>query len=149
MKFSHSIWPIWFTFQNEIAIFQPVNQIPHFIFENTSQFYFKFCINLQCHQTQLLYTFLAQTLYTLIKKTPLRSKFLRLLGDRVKISRTPQVNFETTSQFLLKTLHHSSFFMTQILCKFLAHLLGEGSERPRYFCNHLQAGDFSISLASL
>ena len=28
-----------------------IHQIPHFIFEATSQFFFKFCITLQCHDT--------------------------------------------------------------------------------------------------
>ena len=36
-----------------INLFQPMHicQIPHVIFESTSHFSFKFCINLQCHQT--------------------------------------------------------------------------------------------------
>ena len=37
------------------------------IFEKTSQFFLKFCITLQGHETQLLYTFLAETLYTFNK----------------------------------------------------------------------------------
>ena len=32
-------------------------QIPHVIFQTTSQFFFIFCISLQCHETQLLCTF--------------------------------------------------------------------------------------------
>ena len=86
------------------AIFQPLKfcQIPHVILESTNQFFFKFCISLQCHQTKLLYTFLAQTLYTLFKRNLLKCKFLRLLRGLVKICQILHVNFETTSQFLFK-----------------------------------------------
>ena len=49
---------------------------PHIIFESTSQSSFTFCINLQCYQTQLVCTFLAQTLHTLVKKSTLKCNFL-------------------------------------------------------------------------
>ena len=42
-------------------------QIPHVIFESTSQFFFKLCITLQCHERWLSYAFLAETLYGLDK----------------------------------------------------------------------------------
>ena len=44
------------------------------IFETTNQFFFKFGINLQCHETQLLCNFLAETL-TFNKRTLSRYKF--------------------------------------------------------------------------
>ena len=44
--------------------------------------------------------FLAQTLYTLFKRSPLKCKFLRFSSARVKICQIPHVNFELTSQFL-------------------------------------------------
>ena len=44
-------------------------------FETANQFFFKFCINLQCHQTQLLCTFLAEILYTFNKRSISRYKF--------------------------------------------------------------------------
>ena len=44
-------------------------------FETTNQFFFKFCINLQCHETQLLCTFLAEILYTFNKRSLSRYKF--------------------------------------------------------------------------
>ena len=52
--------------------------------------------------------FLAQTLYTLVKSSPLMCKFLRFLSARVKICQIPHVNFELTSQFFFNFLHHSS-----------------------------------------
>ena len=43
-------------------------------FETTNLFFFKFCINLQCHKIQLLCTFLAEILYT-FKRSLSRRKF--------------------------------------------------------------------------
>ena len=71
-------------------------------FPNASQLFFKFCITLQCHERKLLCTFLAQTIYTLLKRSTLKLKFLRLPSALVKIRRTLHVNFEMASQFLLK-----------------------------------------------
>ena len=51
-------------------------QILDVIFESASHFSFKFCINLPCHQTRLLCTFLVQTLYTLVKGA-IRRNFFR------------------------------------------------------------------------
>ena len=47
-------------------------------------------------------TFLAQTLYTLVKGSPLKCKVLRFLSARVKIRQIPYINFEKTSQFLFR-----------------------------------------------
>ena len=44
-------------------------------FKTTNQFYFKFCINLQCQETQLLCTFIAEILYTFNKRNLSRYKF--------------------------------------------------------------------------
>ena len=40
-----------------------IHQIPHVIFETTSQFFFKLCITLQCHGRKVFCTFLAETLF--------------------------------------------------------------------------------------
>ena len=72
------------------------------IYGNTSQFSFKLCINLECNQTQLPCNFIAQKLYNLVKSSPLKCKFLRLLSSWVKIRQIPFVNFETVSQSLLR-----------------------------------------------
>ena len=52
------------------------------------------------YNSSILY--LAQTLYTLVKGSPLKCKFLRFLSAPVKIHQSPHLNFETTSQFLLQ-----------------------------------------------
>ena len=64
------------------------------IFESTSRFPFKFCINIQCHQTWLFCIFLAPTLYTLVKRSQLKCIFLRFSSARIKICQIPHVNFE-------------------------------------------------------
>ena len=46
-----------------------INQIPYVIFQATCQFSFKFCITLQCHDTEFLWNFLTET-YALDKKSP-------------------------------------------------------------------------------
>ena len=61
-------------------------QIPHVIFGSTSQFSFKFFINLECNQTYLLCTFCAEALYTLVKSIRLQCKFLRFTSAWIKIS---------------------------------------------------------------
>ena len=50
----------------------------------------------------LLYFFSSNNIYTLLKRNPLRWKFLRLSSAWVKIRQIPYVNFEMTSQFLFK-----------------------------------------------
>ena len=51
--------------------------------------------------------FLAQTLYTLFKRSPLQCKFLRFLSALDKIRHIPHVNFELAGQFLFNC---KSFF---------------------------------------
>ena len=51
-------------------------QIPHVNFELTSQFLFKFCIILHCHDTKLPYNPLAHKFSTLDKIIPSKSPFL-------------------------------------------------------------------------
>ena len=46
--------------------------------------------------------FLAPKIYTLLKRSPLKLKFLRLLIVQVKICQIPNVNFEMKSRFLSK-----------------------------------------------
>ena len=104
-----------FTFYNEIAIFQPVN-------ENFQKAQVSFPSNVVSvfsaskHNSRIL--LLAQTLYTLFKRSPLKCMFLRFSSARAKLDQIPFVNFELTSQFLLKfsiILHcHDS----KLPCKF-------------------------------
>ena len=88
-------------------------------FETISRFLSKFCISLQFHERLLLCTFLAQTIYTLLKRSPLKLKFLRLSSARVKICQIPYANFETTSRFLSKFCISLQFYERLFLCTFL------------------------------
>ena len=70
--------------------------------------------------TQLLRTFLAQALHTLVKSKPLKCNFLRLSSARVKIRQTPRVNFEIAIQFLFKFFIIVQCHYT-LLCNSLPH----------------------------
>ena len=67
--------------------------------------------------------FLAQTLYTLLRRSPLNGKFLRLSSAQVKICQIHYANFETTSQFLSKFFIPLQFYERWLLCIFLAQTL--------------------------
>ena len=54
------------------------------------------------HERLLLCTFLAQTIYTLLIRSPLKWKSLRLSSAWVKFCQIPYANFETRSRFLSK-----------------------------------------------
>ena len=49
-----------------------------------------------------LYFFLAQTIYSLLIRSPLKWKSLRLSSPQIKICQIPYANFEAASQFLPK-----------------------------------------------
>ena len=80
-------------------------QISYANFETRSWFLSKFCIPLQFHERLLLCFFLAQTIYTLLIRSPLKWKSLRLrsvsqsghsgqsLSAQVKICQVPYANF--------------------------------------------------------
>ena len=97
-------------------------QIPHVIFQTTSQFFFEFCITLWCHERKLLCTFLNQTLHTFHARNQSKCKFLRLLSARIKIYQIP-VSFETTNQFFFKLCISLQCHEPQLLCAFLAEIL--------------------------
>ena len=87
----------YMTFERAMA---KIYLIPHVIFESTSQFSFKFVSIFSAIKHNSFILFLAQTLHTLFKRSPLQCKFLRFLSSLVKIRHIPHVNFELASQFL-------------------------------------------------
>ena len=130
-------------------------QILHVILESISQLSFKFWVNLQCHQTWLLRTFSAQTLYILIKSSPLKCKFFRFSGTRVKIPQIPLMsilNWQVSSLsifasfFIVMTNNSSSNFK---LIHFLLWIKGpnkipnfetfvcSGKNLPNFSCHFL------------
>ena len=66
-------------------ILMKIWQIPHVIFQTTGQFFFKFCMTLQCHEMYLLSTFLDQTLYNFHKRDQAKCKSFRIFSTRIKI----------------------------------------------------------------
>ena len=89
-------------------------QIPCANFKTKSQFLSKFCILLYFHEKLLLSTFLAQIIYTLLKRNPLKWKILRLAQI------LPYANFETRSRFLSKFCVLRQFHGRLLLCTILA-----------------------------
>ena len=73
--------------------------------------------------------FLAQTLYTLFKRSPLKCKFLRFSSARVKICQIPHVSFELTSQFLFNFCIILHCHDTKLPCKFSAHTFSSLDKR--------------------
>ena len=94
-------------------------QIPYTNFETTSQLLSKFCIPLQFYERLSLCAFLAQIIYTLLKRSSLKWKFLKLSSGQVKICQIPCTNFET-SQFLSKFCIRLQLHEKLFLCTFLA-----------------------------
>ena len=73
-------------------------QIHHVNFEMTSQFLFKFCIILHCHDTTSLWILSSHFSYFGLKD-PINMPILRLSIALVKICHIPHVIFQTTIQF--------------------------------------------------
>ena len=95
-------------------------QIPHVIFQTRSQFLGTFYITLQCHERYLLFTFLAQTLYTLVKGGPLNSKFLWFLSAPSKKILNSSCQFwknNSSSNFasFFSVITHSSSVIYQLM----------------------------------
>ena len=88
-------------------------------FETKSWFLSKFCIPPHCHERLFLCTFLAQTIYTLLKRSWFKWKFLRLSNASVKFCQIPYANFETTSRLLSKFCIPLHYHERLFLCTFL------------------------------
>ena len=98
-----------------------IYQVPHVIFQTTSQFFFKFCMTLQCHEIYLLCIFLGKKLYTLHKRDQSKCKLLRLLSARIKIHLI-FVTFEITNQFFITFGITVQCHETQPFCTVLAQI---------------------------
>ena len=105
------------------SVLMKICQIPHVIFQTTGRFFFKFFMTLHCHETELLCTFLGQTLYTLHKTDQSKCNFFRIFSAPIKINQI-LVIFETKNKFLFTfctTLwyHEIYFFHTFFSLKFI------------------------------
>ena len=116
LKRSPLKWKFW-----KLKKAQPkICQISYVNFETTSLFLSKFCIPLQFHERLFHCSFLAQAIYTLLERSPLKWKFLRLSSTRVKFCQIPYANFEATSRFHYKFCIFLHFHERLFLCIFLA-----------------------------
>ena len=92
-------------YRSEIFIFLTswlkIHQIHYVIVEITSQFFFKLCISLQCHER--FCTFLAENLYDLDKRSPSKCKISDFYHSR-EIS--PNLHFD--GLLLLKVYKNSA-----------------------------------------
>ena len=78
-----------------------IRQIPHVNVKMTSQFLFKFCIILLCHDTTPLWILSSHFFYFGLKD-PIEIPIFRLSSAAVKIGHIPHISFQTTSQFFFK-----------------------------------------------
>ena len=65
--------------------------------------------------------FLAQALYSLFKRSPLKCNFLKCLSTWVKIFQIPYVSFDLATQFLFKFFTIPHCHDTKVPCKYEAH----------------------------
>ena len=115
--------PLKWKYLRLLSVQFKICQTPYVNFETTSRFISKFCIPLQFLERYLLYNFLAQTIYTLLKRSPLKWKLFRLLSTQVKIWQIIYVNFEMTNRFLSKFCILHQFYERLLLCTFLAQTI--------------------------
>ena len=100
----------------------------------------------------LFCTCLAQTIYTLLKRSALKWKFFRFSRARVKFYQIPYANFETTSPLLSKFCNPLQFHERLFLCTFLAQtiytLLNSSSNFASFFIvmTHNSSVDFKLIL---
>ena len=80
-------------------------QIPHANFETRSQFFFKLCIILHCHDTSSVNFKLMH--FLLWFKVSIKVPGLRHLSGLMKIFHISHVIFQTTIQFFFQILHYS------------------------------------------
>ena len=95
-----------------------IRQIPHVIFESTSQFSFKCCINIQCHQAKLLYTFFSWKIMYFNQKKPIKVQIFEIF----------QCSGWNSSNFSCHFWKHKSVFL-QMLHQFSV----PSSKTPLYF----------------
>ena len=101
------------------SVLMNIFQIPHAIFQTTIQFFFKFCMTLQCHEIYMLCTFSGQTLYTLHKRDQSKCRCFRLFSARIKIHQI-LVIFETKNKFFFKFCTILWYYETYFLHTFFS-----------------------------
>ena len=83
-------------------------EIPHVIFESASQFFFKYCINIQCHQAKLPYTFFSSKIIYFVQKNPIKVQIFEIFESSGQASSNSSCQFWNDKSIPLQILHHSS-----------------------------------------
>ena len=99
-----------------------IHQILYVIFGNKSQFFFKLCIPLQCHETLLFCTFSSKSLYALDKSIRSKCKFSDFRLFTWKLTKFFMLFFKPLVSFPLIFVTPLSV-MTQSLWNFLTETL--------------------------
>ena len=91
-------------------------------FKTTNQFYFKFCINLQCQETQLICTFIAEILYAFNKRNLSGYKFGSIeslkFGTLMDSFRQNNIKFQLKKDRRSMTLKSDAKFKEKLTCSF-------------------------------
>ena len=66
------------TFLRFSSVRLKICHIPNVIFESTSQFSFKCCINIQSHQAKLSYTLFSSNIIYFVKKKPIKVQIFEI-----------------------------------------------------------------------
>ena len=105
------------------TISMKINQIFYVIFQTTRQFFFKYSMTFQCHDTKLIFNILAQHYITWTKKS-FKMQSLRFLSTPVKFTKVvTHVIYGTTSHFSFKVSLDLQYNEAKLLCTFLARIL--------------------------
>ena len=98
-----------------------INRIPYVIVQATSQFSFKFCIILQCHDTQFLWNVLTEILqYMLWTKRTHQCTIFQTLSALMKVHPIPYAIFQTTRLGSIQILNQCSVSWKMTPVSFLA-----------------------------
>ena len=108
------------------------------ILETTNQFFFKFCITLQGHETQLLHTFLVEILYTFNKRSLSKYKLGKILFEQPKV-----VNFVLWWTPFVKIMHSFSSESTEELSLMTLESAAKFKQKLTFQTWHKKFGAFS------
>ena len=95
-----------------------IRQIPHLIFESTSQFSFRFCINIKCHQVKLPQIILSSKIVYFVRKKLVKVRIFEIFKCSGENSSNSSCQFELTLPFLFKFCIILQCLYIKLACKF-------------------------------
>ena len=106
------------------------------IFGNTSQFSIKCCINIQCHQAKLPYTFFTSNVIYFVQKMPIKEQIFEIFQCSGQNSSNSSRQFWNNNSIPLQIFHHLSVSLlnSSVNFKLIYFLLWtKGSHENTYF----------------